>query len=88
MISLYIIDVISLDIVRTLKLISVLFFQYELKETGHTPELTAEHDGKEVPVKRQTAANRKPPLQKSRSQDADRQTAVSESRSTALIYIT
>ncbi|XP_035532529.1 uncharacterized protein ccdc141 [Morone saxatilis] len=52
---------------------------YELKETGHTPELTAEHDGKEVPVKRQTAANRKPPLQKSRSQDADRQTVVSES---------
>uniref|UniRef100_A0A8P4KA54 Coiled-coil domain containing 141 n=1 Tax=Dicentrarchus labrax TaxID=13489 RepID=A0A8P4KA54_DICLA len=52
---------------------------YELKETGHTPELTAEHDGKEVPVKRQTAANRKRPLQKSRSQDADRQTAVTES---------
>ncbi|KAM6955110.1 uncharacterized protein PEZ65_000046 [Lycodopsis pacificus] len=47
---------------------------YELKETGHTPELTAEHDGKEVPVKRQSAANRKPPLQKSRSQEADRQT--------------
>ncbi|XP_028447150.1 formin-like protein 7 [Perca flavescens] len=46
----------------------------ELKETGHTPELTGEHDGKEVPVKRQTAANRKPPLQKSRSQDTDRQT--------------
>ncbi|XP_068592421.1 coiled-coil domain-containing protein 141 isoform X2 [Cebidichthys violaceus] len=47
---------------------------YELKETGHTPELTAEHDGKEVPVKRQNAANRKPPLQKSRCQEADRQT--------------
>lgn len=47
---------------------------HELKETGHTPELTAEHDGKEVPVKRQTAANRKPPLQKSRSQDSDTQT--------------
>ncbi|XP_031694983.1 uncharacterized protein LOC116377482 [Anarrhichthys ocellatus] len=47
---------------------------YELKETGHTPELTAEHDGKEVPVKRQSATNRKPPLQKSRSQEADRQT--------------
>ncbi|KAM9346895.1 uncharacterized protein ccdc141 [Symphorus nematophorus] len=47
---------------------------YELKETGHTPELTGEHDGKEVPVKRQTAANRKPPLQKSRSLDTDRQT--------------
>nr|XP_046259696.1 uncharacterized protein ccdc141 [Scatophagus argus] len=46
---------------------------YELKETGHTPELTAEHDGKEVPVKRQAAANRKPPLQKSRSEEADRQ---------------
>ncbi|XP_044072101.1 coiled-coil domain-containing protein 141 isoform X2 [Siniperca chuatsi] len=46
---------------------------YELKETGHTPELNAEHDGKEVPVK-QTAANRKPPLRKSRSQEADRQT--------------
>ncbi|XP_042350000.1 uncharacterized protein LOC121948667 [Plectropomus leopardus] len=43
---------------------------YELKETGHTPELTAEHDGKEALVKRQTAANRKPPLQKSRSQEA------------------
>ncbi|XP_076603855.1 uncharacterized protein LOC143330952 isoform X2 [Chaetodon auriga] len=47
---------------------------HELKETGHTPELTAEHDGKEVPVKRPTAANKKPPLQKSRSQDSDRQT--------------
>ncbi|XP_067458887.1 coiled-coil domain-containing protein 141 isoform X2 [Thunnus thynnus] len=47
---------------------------YELKETGHTPELTTEHDGKEVPVKRQTATNRKPPLQKSRSQEADKQT--------------
>ncbi|XP_029283232.1 flocculation protein FLO11 isoform X2 [Cottoperca gobio] len=53
---------------------------YELKETGHTPELTAEHYGKEVPVKRQTAANRKPPLQKSCSQEADRQT---ESRLTS-----
>ncbi|XP_070832697.1 centromere-associated protein E-like [Chaetodon trifascialis] len=47
---------------------------HELKETGHTPELTTEHDGKEVPVKRPTAANRKPPLQKSRSQDSDTQT--------------
>ncbi|XP_034741158.1 uncharacterized protein DDB_G0284459-like isoform X2 [Etheostoma cragini] len=46
----------------------------ELKETGHTPELTAEHDGKKVPVKRQTAANRKPPLQKSHSQDMDKHT--------------
>ncbi|XP_041663032.1 uncharacterized protein ccdc141 [Cheilinus undulatus] len=44
---------------------------YELKETGHTPELTKEHDGKEVPVKRQTAANKKPPFQKSRSQEVD-----------------
>ncbi|XP_028289629.1 uncharacterized protein ccdc141 isoform X2 [Parambassis ranga] len=44
----------------------------ELKETGHTPELTTEHDGKEVSVKRQTAANRKPPLQRSQSQEADR----------------
>ncbi|TMS06282.1 Titin [Larimichthys crocea] len=44
---------------------------YELKETGHTPELT-EHDGKEVPVKRQSAANRKPPLQKTDRQ-VDRQ---------------
>ncbi|XP_040912581.1 uncharacterized protein LOC121194074 isoform X2 [Toxotes jaculatrix] len=44
---------------------------YELKETGHTPELTAEHDGKQVPVKRQTAANRKPPLEKSCSREAD-----------------
>ncbi|XP_071328802.1 coiled-coil domain-containing protein 141 isoform X2 [Trachinotus anak] len=52
---------------------------YELKETGHTPELTAEHDGKEVPAKRQTAASRKPPLQKNRSQEADRQTVTSES---------
>lgn len=48
--------------------------QHELKETGHTPELTAEHDGKEVPVKRQIAANRKPPLRKSCSLDAERQT--------------
>ncbi|XP_074551406.1 uncharacterized protein ccdc141 [Halichoeres trimaculatus] len=52
---------------------------YELKETGHTPELTAEHDGKEVPVKRQTAANRKPPLKKSRSLDTDTPTISSES---------
>ncbi|XP_038575928.1 titin homolog isoform X2 [Micropterus salmoides] len=44
---------------------------YELKETGHTPELTAEHDGKEVPMKRQTAASRKPPLRKNRSQEAE-----------------
>ncbi|TKS66770.1 hypothetical protein D9C73_001907 [Collichthys lucidus] len=44
---------------------------YEPKETGHTPELT-EHDGKEVPVKRQSAANRKPPLQKTDRQ-VDRQ---------------
>nr|XP_020491126.1 coiled-coil domain-containing protein 141 [Labrus bergylta] len=51
---------------------------YELKETGHTPELTAEHDGKEVPLKRQTAANRKPPLQKSQSQEAETQTVISE----------
>ncbi|KAM6978464.1 uncharacterized protein ccdc141 [Tautogolabrus adspersus] len=51
---------------------------YELKETGHTPELTAEHDGKEVPLKRQTAANRKPSLQKSQSQEADTQTVISE----------
>ncbi|KAI9534579.1 hypothetical protein NQZ68_012812, partial [Dissostichus eleginoides] len=53
---------------------------HELKETGHTPELTAEHDGKEVPVKRQIAAKRKPPLQKSCSLDAERQT---ESRATS-----
>lgn len=53
---------------------SVICFQFELKETGHTPELTTEHDGKEVPVKKQAAANRKPPLCKSRSQEADRQT--------------
>ncbi|KAK5889788.1 hypothetical protein CesoFtcFv8_013373 [Champsocephalus esox] len=53
---------------------------HELKETGHTPELTAEHDGKEVPVKRQIAANRKPPLRKSCSLDAERQT---ESRATS-----
>ncbi|KAG7233599.1 hypothetical protein INR49_006814 [Caranx melampygus] len=50
----------------------------ELKETGHTPELTAEHDGKEVPVKRQAVVNGKPPLQKSRSQEADRQVVTSE----------
>ncbi|XP_062258140.1 trichohyalin isoform X2 [Platichthys flesus] len=50
----------------------------ELKETGHTPDLTGEHDGKEVPVKRQTAANRKPPLQKSDNQEADRQTVTTE----------
>ncbi|XP_047198504.1 uncharacterized protein LOC118120004 [Hippoglossus stenolepis] len=57
---------------------SVLFSQCELKETGHTPELTSEHDGKEVPVKKQTAANRKPPLQKSDNQEADRQTVTTE----------
>ncbi|CAB1424079.1 unnamed protein product [Pleuronectes platessa] len=51
---------------------------WELKETGHTPDLTGEHDGKEVPVKRQTAANRKPPLQKSDNQEADRQTVTTE----------
>lgn len=61
---------------------SGLCSQCELKETGHTPELTAEHDGKGDPVKRQTAANRRPRLQKSRSQEADRQTVVSESRYT------
>lgn len=54
-------------------------FKHELKETGHTPERT-EDDGKEVPVKRQAAANRKPPLQKSRSQESDRPRAISESR--------
>ncbi|XP_074484104.1 uncharacterized protein LOC141763567 [Sebastes fasciatus] len=56
---------------------------YELKETGHTPELTAEHDGKEVPVKRQTAANRKPPLQKSRSQEAESRQQLYGERSTS-----
>lgn len=64
----------------------LICLQYELKETGHTPELTTEHDGKEVPVKRQTAANRKPPLQKSRSLESDRQmdrrTVISENRYT------
>ncbi|KAG7453781.1 hypothetical protein JOB18_042104, partial [Solea senegalensis] len=52
----------------------------ELKETGHTPELTTEHDGREVRVKRETAANRKPPFQKSRSREFDRETLVSENR--------
>ncbi|CAJ1078531.1 uncharacterized protein ccdc141 [Xyrichtys novacula] len=52
---------------------------YELKETGHTPELTAEHDGKDVPVKRQTAANRRPPSQRSSSQEADTRTVIPES---------
>ncbi|XP_058509205.1 golgin subfamily B member 1-like [Solea solea] len=52
----------------------------ELKETGHTPELTTEHDGREVPVKRETAANRKPPFQKSHSREFDRETLVSENR--------
>lgn len=46
-----------------------LCFQYELKETGHTPELITEHDGREVPMKSQ-----------SHSEEADRQTDVSESR--------
>ncbi|CAK6974038.1 coiled-coil domain-containing protein 141 [Scomber scombrus] len=57
---------------------------YELKETGHTPELPAEHDGKEVLMKRKTAANKKPLLKKSHSQEADRQmdrhTVATESR--------
>ncbi|XP_075994665.1 LOW QUALITY PROTEIN: uncharacterized protein ccdc141 [Genypterus blacodes] len=51
------------------------FDMCELKETGHTPELTTEHDGREVAVKRQSAANRKPPLQK-----MDRQTGGIETR--------
>ncbi|KAF7646643.1 hypothetical protein LDENG_00184120 [Lucifuga dentata] len=51
----------------------------ELKETGHTPELTAEHDGREVPVKRPTAANWKPPFQKS-DRLVDRQTGVLQTR--------
>uniref|UniRef100_A0A3Q3BGX8 Coiled-coil domain containing 141 n=1 Tax=Kryptolebias marmoratus TaxID=37003 RepID=A0A3Q3BGX8_KRYMA len=45
---------------------------HELKETGHTPELTAKHDGKES-----SAANRKGPLK--RSEEADRGTVDSES---------
>lgn len=51
---------------------------YELKETGHTPELTNKQDGKEIPVRRHSA-NKKPPLQKSRCQETDshRQTASS-----------
>lgn len=69
----------------------LICLQYELKETGHTPELTTEHDGKEVPVKRQTAANRKPPLQKSRSLESDRQmdrrTVISENRYTVTMNI-
>uniref|UniRef100_A0A665TSA4 Ig-like domain-containing protein n=1 Tax=Echeneis naucrates TaxID=173247 RepID=A0A665TSA4_ECHNA len=53
---------------------------YELKETGHTPELTADHHGKELPVKQQTTANGKPPLQRNRSQEAYSQAAIQESR--------
>ncbi|XP_072300387.1 uncharacterized protein ccdc141 [Eucyclogobius newberryi] len=45
---------------------------YELKETGHTPELSNKHDGKEIPARRHSF-NKKPPLQKSRTQDTDRQ---------------
>lgn len=46
-------------------------FQYELKETGHTPELTSEQEGREVLMKTQTAANKKPQLRKSPSQEPD-----------------
>jgi len=35
----------------------------QLKESGHTPELTREHDGKEVPINRQKAGNMKPLLE-------------------------
>ena len=33
--------------------------QVQPKESGHTPELTREHDGKEMPINWQKAANRK-----------------------------
>ncbi|XP_069388735.1 coiled-coil domain-containing protein 141 isoform X3 [Paralichthys olivaceus] len=56
--------------------------QCELKETGHTPELTGKDDWKEVPVKKQNAANRKPPLQKSHNQEADQQEVTTEIRYT------
>ncbi|KAK7940049.1 hypothetical protein WMY93_003375 [Mugilogobius chulae] len=49
---------------------------YELKETGHTPELTNKHDGREIPVRRHSF-NKKPPLQKNRTQETDRQTTSS-----------
>ncbi|KAJ0005749.1 hypothetical protein NQD34_015643 [Periophthalmus magnuspinnatus] len=45
---------------------------YELKETGHTPELTNKHDGREIPVRRHSF-NKKPPLQKNHTQETDRQ---------------
>ncbi|KAK2905561.1 hypothetical protein Q8A73_009504 [Channa argus] len=37
---------------------------YKLKKMGHTPELIPNHNGKEVPMKRQTANKGKPHLQK------------------------
>ncbi|KAL0963717.1 hypothetical protein UPYG_G00309930 [Umbra pygmaea] len=42
----------------------------ELKETGHTPELTMGGNGKEVPIKiLENATNKKPEIVKTRSQD-------------------
>lgn len=35
------------------------FLQAQPKESSHTPELTREHDGKEVPIDWQKAANQK-----------------------------
>lgn len=45
---------------------------YELKETGHTPELTNKHDGKDIPVRRHSFS-KKPPLHRNRTQETDRQ---------------
>ncbi|KAK2840470.1 hypothetical protein Q5P01_014210 [Channa striata] len=59
---------------------------YELKETGHTPELTTHSDGKEVPVKRQTAANGRPQIQKSHSEETDRLTNASTSSHRQSLY--
>ena len=44
--------------------------QVQPKESGHTPELTREHDGNEVPINWQKAANRKA-LSRGQSQGED-----------------
>ncbi|XP_041724790.2 coiled-coil domain-containing protein 141 isoform X2 [Coregonus clupeaformis] len=47
-----------------------LVVQSELKETGHTPELTMGMNGKEVPIKKiENTRSKKPKIRKTRSQD-------------------
>lgn len=50
---------------------STLCFQLELKETGHTPELTSKQDGKAVPLKKEVLTSRRPPVQRSSSQEKE-----------------